>query len=92
MPSKSTKRSVRNGRARVAAHAAEKDELFRQQIGANVSRLREDKGMKPTELAAAVGVERIRISRIEKGEHAPGAALLLRLAKALGTTAEKLAE
>ena len=68
------------------------DEAFRRQLGANVSRLREAKGLKPTELAAAVGVERIRISRIEKGEHAPGAARLLRLAKALDTTAEALAE
>ena len=67
-------------------------------LGRAVRELREARQMSQTELAAAVGVEQLRIDALELGRLDPDYVLLVRLAKALGVgpgalvvRAEKLA-
>ncbi len=55
-------------------------------IGTRLKALRLGAGLTIDGLAAASGVSRAMISRIERGEASPTAALLARLANALGTT------
>jgi transcriptional regulator with XRE-family HTH domain len=55
-------------------------------IGSRLKTLRLGAGLTIDGLAAASGVSRAMISRIERGEASPTAALLARLANALGTT------
>ncbi len=55
-------------------------------IGSRLKALRLGAGLTIDGLAAASGVSRAMISRIERGEASPTAALLARLANALGTT------
>ena len=55
-------------------------------IGSRLKALRLGAGLTIDGLASASGVSRAMISRIERGEASPTAALLARLANALGTT------
>lgn len=71
---------------------AEEDQLMRQVIAANVKRRREALGLSPAALARAIGCDRARIGKIEAAKISPAAPLYLRLARALETTAESLAE
>lgn len=64
------------------------DDQALQYIAANVARLRGDRSY--SELAKLVDSYPANISKIEKGEHMPGAALLSRLAEALGVTSDDL--
>lgn len=75
----------------MAKTSAGTEEDIRPRIAANVRRLREACGLSASELARKTGVDRARIGKIEAARITPGAALLLRLATALDTTAEKLA-
>lgn len=74
-----------------SAATANEDDQIRAAIARNVRRLREARGLSPSGLAAAVGCDRGRIGKIESAKIAPGAALLLRLARILDTTVEQLA-
>ena len=71
--------------------SAASDERFKANFAANLARLREAAGMNRAQFARRIGVDKMRITRLESGEHAPGGALLLRIAQALGVTAEALA-
>ncbi|MBO9192489.1 helix-turn-helix domain-containing protein [Rhizobium sp. 16-449-1b] len=53
-------------------------------IGVRIRRLRTDRNLKLDDLATASGVSRAMISRIERGEASPTAALLARVCAALG--------
>ena len=64
------------------------DEEALRNIARNVAHLRGKRTY--SELSRQVGTFPANISRIEKGEHMPGAALLSRLAEALGVTADYL--
>lgn len=66
------------------------DDEFRLRVGAGIARRREARGMNKSALAEAAGTQTIRITRIERGENAPGGALLLRIAQALDTSVEAL--
>jgi DNA-binding XRE family transcriptional regulator len=57
---------------------------------AEVIRLREARGMAQHELAAAVGVNRATISRLEKGNRDPRAATCGRIARVLGVPVEQI--
>lgn len=61
-------------------------EEFEIQLGENMKRLRIRRGLTLDQLAQASGVSRAMISRVERGEASPTAALLARLCAALGTT------
>lgn len=54
--------------------------------------LRETKGMTATALAAAVGVTRAAISRIEGGDAQPSWDLAVRIARALNVSLDELAK
>jgi transcriptional regulator with XRE-family HTH domain len=64
------------------------DDEALKNISRNVAHLRGTRSY--SELARQVGTFAANISKIEKGEHMPGAALLSRLAEALGVTADYL--
>lgn len=53
-------------------------------LGQQIKALREQAGLTQKELAAACGVQREAIGRIESGIREPGPDLLARLAKRLG--------
>ncbi|MFD1744633.1 helix-turn-helix domain-containing protein [Rhizobium helianthi] len=57
---------------------------FEQATGARLKTLRQGHGLTLDELARASGVSRAMISRVERGEVSPTAALLARLCEALG--------
>jgi len=59
-------------------------------VGAAVRAAREQRGWSGSELAAASGVSRAMIDRIERGASSPTAALLGKLAAALGLTVSGL--
>nr|WP_316651578.1 XRE family transcriptional regulator [uncultured Gellertiella sp.] len=60
------------------------DHIVEEGIGSRLRQLRADRGMTLEALQAASGVSRAMISRIERGEASPTAALLARLCTALG--------
>jgi len=47
-------------------------------------------GIAQEELAALAGIERSHMGKIERGEHMPTLALILKIAKALNTSAAEL--
>lgn len=57
----------------------------------NLARLREAKGMTQAQLGAAVGVTAVMIAHYESGRNNPSSARLMRLARELSVTVEKLA-
>lgn len=61
-------------------------------IGDNIRMFREKKGMKQTELAKAIGISTVTLSRYENNTRAPRAEDLIRLADALDTSVAALIE
>ena len=59
-------------------------------LGKRISRLRRIAGLSQEELGRRAGVDEVRISKYERGVHAPGAAVLGRIAVALETTTDYL--
>jgi transcriptional regulator with XRE-family HTH domain len=59
-------------------------------IGANVRRVREERGLSQTEVARRCGVAQPSIWGLERGEFNPSAPLLLKLSKALDTSTDEL--
>lgn len=59
-------------------------------LGVNVRRLREKAGMQQAELADKVRISRTMMCQIEHGMKIPSLPVGVAIAKALGTTAEKL--
>lgn len=59
---------------------------------ARLAEARQAKGMTQEQLAAATGVHRVTIARIETGEASPKAETLKRLADALGVRMDDLME
>ena len=57
---------------------------------ARLAQVRHEKGMTQEQLAAATGVNRVTIARIETGEVSPKAETLMRLADALGVLIDDL--
>jgi transcriptional regulator with XRE-family HTH domain len=62
----------------------------REQLGERISRLRRSVGLSQEELGRRAGVKAVQISKYERGIYAPRAAVLGRIAAALGTTADYL--
>jgi putative transcriptional regulator len=60
-------------------------------LAENIKSRRIEKGLTQEELSGIVGVSRRQISTYEAGERIPDLYSALRIAKALGTTVEKLA-
>ncbi|MGE0440588.1 MAG: helix-turn-helix transcriptional regulator [Gemmatimonadales bacterium] len=58
----------------------------------HLRRMRIDQGLTQAELAAIVGVSRKTINTVENGVFVPSTIVALRLARALGTTVERLFE
>lgn len=63
-----------------------------RRVGANVKRLREQKGWSQEELADRAGLHRTYVSGIERGTRNPTLTVLDRLAKGLETTIGRLAD
>lgn len=66
------------------------DEALKPILSSQVRRLRILAGISQEQLAAAVGVERCTINRIETGRRVPNAALLYSIADALHVPADTL--
>lgn len=81
------KRSVQRGRpAGSTTHDAELAHAF----GAAVRALRMERGIAQESLAHQAGIERSHMGKIERGEHMPTLALILRIAAALNRSAADL--
>ena len=65
-------------------------ELLADAIARTVRSARIERGLSPAQLADASGVSRAMISKIERGDAQPTAALLSRLASSLGLTLSEL--
>ena len=63
---------------------------FARAVGTRISRFRRERGLTQKQLADKVGVERFVISHYEHGRYCPGILYLVRLAGALGVTADEL--
>src|SRR5512139_30819 len=61
-----------------------------QQVGQNVRRLRQERGVTLSDLAASAGISLAMLSRLEKGDVSPSLETLVALAEALGTGAASL--
>ena len=81
------KRSVQPGRP---AGATTFDAELAQAFGAAVRALRSGQGMAQEALAHRAGIERSHMGKIERGEHMPTLALILKIARALGRSASEL--
>lgn len=62
---------------------------FRQQLGANLRRLREEAGLSQEGLMWQSDVHRTQISKYERGETEPQAEVLARLSRALGVSVDE---
>ena len=60
------------------------------QVGQNVRRLRQERGVNLSDLAASAGISLPMLSRLEKGDVTPSLETLVALAEALGTNASTL--
>ena len=60
------------------------------QVGRNVRRLRQERGVNLSDLAASAGISLAMLSRLEKGDVTPSLETLVALADALGTSAATL--
>lgn len=63
---------------------------FDRQLAARLTRLRQEQGLSLDQLAARSGISRATLSRLERGETSPTAALLGRLCTAYGWTLSRL--
>ncbi len=59
-------------------------------FGAAVRSLRTEDGIAQESLAYLAGIERSHMGKIERGEHMPTLAMILRIARALGRSAGEL--
>ena len=59
-------------------------------FGAAIRAVRTEDGIAQEELAHLAGVERSHMGKIERGEHMPTLAMILRLARALGRSSAEL--
>ena len=81
------KRSIQRGRpAGATTFEAEPAQAF----GAAVRALRSEQGMAQEALAHRAGIERSHMGKIERGEHMPTLAIILKIARALGCSAADL--
>ncbi|MBV6670036.1 helix-turn-helix domain-containing protein [Xanthomonas euvesicatoria pv. alangii] len=81
------KRSVQRGRPPgTTTYEAEPALAFGQAVRA----ARMEKGIAQEELASLAGVERSHMGKIERGEHMPTLALILKISNALGMSAAEL--
>ena len=62
----------------------------RQRLGRNIVRAREERGWLQTDLAKRLGISRARLSKWEKGEHAPPLASLVDLGRVLETSLDAM--
>ena len=81
------KRSIQRGRP---AGATTYDAELAQAFGAAVRALRTERGIAQESLAHLAGIERSHMGKIERGEHMPTLALILRIAAALNKSAADL--
>ena len=81
------KRSVQPGRP---AGATTFDADLAQAFGAAVRALRMERGIAQESLAHLAGIERSHMGKIERGEHMPTLAMILKIARALGRSAGEL--
>lgn len=63
---------------------------MRQRLGRNIVRAREERGWLQTDLAKRLGISRARLSKWEKGEHAPHLAGLADLGRVLEKSLDAL--
>ena len=81
------KRSIQRGRpAGATTFEAEPAKAF----GAAVRALRTEQGVAQETLAHLVGIERSHMGKIERGEHMPTLAIILKIARALGCSSADL--
>ena len=81
------KRSIQRGRpAGATTFEAEPAQAF----GAAVRALRTDQGVAQETLANLADIERSHMGKIERGEHMPTLAIILKIARALGCSAADL--
>ena len=59
-------------------------------FGATVRAIRTEEGIAQETLAHMAGIERSHMGKIERGEHMPTLALILKIARALGRSAGEL--
>ncbi len=63
---------------------------LRRVIGANVRRLRKERGLTQEQLAEKVGISAVFMNRIEQGHSSPSSEVLFSLADVLSVTADSL--
>ena len=81
------KRSIQRGRpAGATTFEAEPAQAF----GAAVRAARTEQGVAQETLAYLAGIERSHMGKIERGEHMPTLAIILKIARALGCSAADL--
>ena len=68
------------------------DRAFQRRVGANIRRLRTDRGLTMEALAWAAGISKGYLSRVESGHHAPSLRVLRLLARELGVQPARLLE
>ena len=81
------KRSIHRGRP---AGATTYDAELAQAFGAAVRALRTERGIAQESLAHLAGIERSHMGKIERGEHMPTLAIILKIAQGLGRSAGEL--
>ena len=81
------KRSIQRGRP---AGATTYDAELAQAFGAAVRALRTERGIAQESLAHLAGIERSHMGKIERGEHLPSLAIILKVAAALKMSATAL--
>lgn len=65
---------------------------FLQKLGANIARIRKEKGLTQLDLGAAIDMEKSNISTIENGRQNPSALTLKKIADAIGCEAKDFFE
>jgi len=80
-------RSIRRGRPLGSKTA---DPVLAAAFGAAVRSVRTDRGIAQEALAHLATIERSHIGKIERGEHMPTIAAVLKIAKALGISGAEL--
>ena len=81
------KRTVQRGRP---AGATTFDAELALAFGAAVRALRLERGVAQESLAHLAGIERSHMGKVERGEHMPTLAIILKIARALGCSAADL--
>lgn len=81
------KRPVQAGRP---SGATTFDAELAQAFGAAVRALRTERGIAQESLAHLAGIERSHMGKVERGEHMPTLAIILKIARALGCSSADL--